>query len=156
MSYFGFLGHFEKDRDFISWLNKKSYATGYTGLELWHPVVSPWALNNFPGVESVSSASWQWTSLPAAPSHFLLMPWKEPPWAQETQKSEDATWERTDQQSRGKWLPSVIGIHIRFLWVSLRRTTLLTTHGWVQSGSQSPSRSRVYEATFDALNTFFI
>lgn len=37
MSYFGFLGHFEKDRVFISWLNDKPYATGYTGLEPWHP-----------------------------------------------------------------------------------------------------------------------
>lgn len=77
MSYFGFLGHFEKDRLFICWLSKKPYATGSAGLEPWNTEPT----DKFPGVESALSYLWQWTSLPAMSPDFLSMPWKWPHWS---------------------------------------------------------------------------
>lgn len=57
MSYFGFLGHFEKDRVFISWLSERPYASLLLGLLGWnHDTQSPWAPDGLLGMPHGSAA----------------------------------------------------------------------------------------------------
>lgn len=52
MSYFSFLGHFEKDRVFISWLSERPYASLLLGLlGCSRDTQSPWALDNLLNVD---------------------------------------------------------------------------------------------------------
>lgn len=117
MSYFGFLGHFEKDRVFIGWLSKKPYGTGSPGLEPWH--TEPMGIAQLPWcgqcMELFMAVNFTPSCVPRLPVNALEMA---PTWAQSTRKPEEASWERTNQQRhRGKWLPehpSVTGTQIWF------------------------------------------
>lgn len=97
MSYSGFLGHFEKDRVFTSWLSERPYASLLLGLLGWsHDTQRPWILDNLPDVPHGSEPHSQ-----LHPQASCQCPGKGSTWAQGTRQPEEATWERTDQGMKG-------------------------------------------------------
>lgn len=100
MSYFSFLGHFEKDRVFISWLSERPYASLLLGLlGCSRDTQSPWALDNLLNVDKWVECLMA-INLPPGSSPRLLVNVLErgPP-------RYPATWgshlEKTDQQRHG-------------------------------------------------------